>query len=169
MQSFRQRLEHLSLRVTPAVITVLLVMFAAVPLRIPGAAQIMPIFALISIYYWGTFTPGTLPYLFLFALGLLEDTLTGTTMGVSSTINLGFALVLTWERNNFGKTLFGTLWLGFISLSLVAVMTEWLIMSISLGRMLPLAGHFLQWVATCLAYPPMHLIFTRIYRAMMDS
>jgi rod shape-determining protein MreD len=170
MQSPKKRLEEFSLKITPAVLTVLMVLFAAVPLRIPGAAQVMPVFALINIYYWGTFYPGALPYVFLFALGLLEDTLTGLPLlGVSSLINLVFALVLTRERHNFGKTLFGAVWLGFASLSLMAVAIEWIVMSIYLGRMVPVGAHLLQWLATCLVYPPMHLLLTRVYRMLVGS
>lgn len=167
MQSFRQRLEQASLKVTPAALTTIMVLLAAVPLRIPGSAQLMPVFALICIYYWDTFIPGLLPLVFLFALGLLEDTLTGLPLGVSSFVNIVFSLMLMRERRNFGKTMFGTLWLGFVSLSFLAIALQWLIMSIYLGRMLPLSGHLLQWVATCFAYPPVHMVLTRIYRALM--
>lgn len=168
MQRLRQRLELFSVRITPAAITVLMVLLAAVPLKIPGASQVMPIFALICIYYWDTFYLGVLPYTFLFVLGLLEDTLTGLPLGVSSFVNIIFALMLLRERRNFGKTLFGTVWLGFVSLSLVACALEWLILSIYFGMMLPMAGHLLQWVSTCFVYPPMHLLFTRVYRAFHD-
>ena len=169
MQSLRKRLESLSLRITPAVLALVLVLLAAVPLHIPGAGQIMPMFALISIYYWNTVYVGALPFTFLFLLGLLEDTLTGLPLGVSSFVNLVFALMLMRERKNFGKTMFGTMWLGFVSLCLFAVVLQWVIMSIYLGKFLPVAGHLLQWVATCLAYPLVHLALTRIYRAVLES
>jgi rod shape-determining protein MreD len=168
MQPLRQRLEYVSLRATPAALTVLLVLLSAVPMPIPGITQVMPVFALISIYYWDTFYLGALPYTFLFALGLLEDTLLGLPLGVSSFVNIVFALMLLRERRNFGKTLFGTVWLGFVSLSLVAMALEWIALSVYFGRMLPVAAHLLQWVATCLAYPPMHLLLTRVFRSLIE-
>ena len=167
MQSFRARLERFSLEATPAVLTVFIVLFAAVPLRIPGLKEVMPLFALISIYYWNTFLPGALPYLFLFALGLVQDTLSGLPLGVSSVVNILFALLLLREHKSFGKTRFGAVWLGFTLLSFVAMAIEWVIMSFYSGMMLPVEGLLLQWAATCLAYPSMHLLFTRIYRMLL--
>jgi rod shape-determining protein MreD len=166
MPSLKQRLEGFSLRMTPAALTVLFVLLAAVPLRIPGATQLMPVFALICIYYWDTFSPGLLPFTFLFALGLLEDTLTGRPLGVSSFVDIVFALILLRERQNFGKTMFGTLWLGLVSLTLVAVAIKWVILSIYFGKALPIGVQLLQWVATCIVYPPMHLLLTRVYRTL---
>ena len=154
---------------TPAVLTAAMVVLAAIPLRIPGMPQLMPVFALINIYYWDTFVPGMLPYLFLFALGLLEDTLTGLPLGLSSFLNIVFALLLLRERKNVGKAVFGAVWLGFVSLSFIVFGLEWLIMSIYTARLLPVTAHLLQWLATCFAYPPVHLLLTRVYRSLRDA
>ncbi len=146
-----------------------MVLLAAVPLRVAGASQLMPAFALICIYYWDTFCPGMLPYAFLLALGLLEDTLTGLPMGVSSVIFIVFGLLLIRERSNFGRSRFSAVWFGFALLSFVVMALEWIIMSFYSGSMLPIGIHLLQWLATCLAYPPMHLLLTRVYRALMGA
>src|SRR5579872_1461591 len=100
MQPLRARLERFSLEATPAALTVFWVLLAAVPLRIPGIRAVMPLFGLISIYYWNTFLPGSLPYLFLFALGLIEDTLSGLPLGVSPVVNILFALLLIREHKS---------------------------------------------------------------------
>ena len=169
MQSFRKRLELLSLKITPAVLSIIMVLLAAIPLHFPGAALVMPVFTLINIYYWNTFYAGALPLLFLFVLGILQDTLAGLPLGVSSFVNIVFALMLMRERHNFGKTVFGTMWLGFVSLSLLAFVLQWLIMSIYMAKLFPMSGLLLQWVSTCLAYPPVHLLLSRIYRAVLES
>ena len=169
MQSFWQKLDQLSCKLTPAVLTTFLVLLAAVPLHVPGISQIMPLFVLINIYYWGVYYPGVMPYGFLFALGLLQDTLERTPLGVSSFVYMAFAFLLVLQRRIFGKMIFSTVWLGFITLSFMAVMLMWAILSIYLFRWLPLSGPLLQWLMTCLSYPLMHMLLTRIYRRIYIS
>jgi rod shape-determining protein MreD len=169
MQSLWLKVERFSAAVTPAALTAFMVLLTAVPLHIPGWGQVMPAFALISIYYWDTFCPGMLPYTFLLALGLLEDTLSGLPLGVSSAVNIVFAVLLLREHRNFGRAQFGAVWFGFALLSLMAMGFEWIIMSFYLGRMLPVGAQLLQWIATCFAYPLMHSLLTRVYRALMAS
>jgi len=147
---------------------VFFVLLTAMPLHIAGASQVMPALTLICIYYWNTFSPGMLPYLFLAVLGLLEDTLYGLPIGLSSTVNILFAVMLLYEHRNFGKAQFGAVWFGFALLSLIAIAIEWAIMSFYEGQMLPAGADLLRWLATCFAYPPMHLLLTRAYRALMS-
>lgn len=168
MQSSKAKLERFSMAATPAALTVLLLLLAVIPFHIPGLRQMMPAFVLISIYYWNTFLPGALPYFFLFILGLLQDVFSGLPIGVSSAVNILFALLLMREYRNFGKSRFGAVWFGFIFLSLVAFTFEWALMGFYSGHILPVSRSFLQWGVTCLAYPLMHLLLTRIYRVLIS-
>jgi len=168
MQTLWHRLERFSLTITPAALTVFFVLLTSIPLHIPGAGQVMPALALICIYYWNTFSPGLLPYTFLAALGLLEDTLYGMPLGLSSAVNILFAVMLLYEHRNFGRAQFGAVWFGFALLSLIAMVIEWIIMSFYQGQVLPVATDFLRWLATSFAYPPMHLLLTRVYRVLME-
>lgn len=168
MQSFKRKLEHFSIILTPAVLTVFMVLLAAVPLHIAGAAQLMPLFALISIYYWNTFAPGLLPYAFLLALGLLEDTLRGMPLGISCVIYIVFALLISREQKSFGRAKFGGLWVGFALLSLIVLLLEWCMMSFYWSSMLPFGPHLLEWLMTCLAYPPVHFFLARVRGMLME-
>jgi rod shape-determining protein MreD len=169
MQSFWQKLEQFSCKVTPAALTSFLVLLASIPLHIPGINQIMPLFVLINIYYWGVYYPGVMPYGFLFVLGLLQDTLERLPLGVSSFVYMAFAFLLVLQRRVFGKMIFSTVWLGFITLSLIAVILMWAILSIYTLRWLPLAPPLLQWLMTCLSYPLIHMLLTRIYQRIHIS
>jgi len=168
MQSFWQRVERVFCKLTPAALTMFLVFFAAVPMRVPGIAQFMPAFTLINIYYWGIFLPGALPYSFLFILGLLQDTFVGAPLGLSSFVNVLLAFFLTIERGNFGKIMFRSVWFGFAVLSGVILLLQWSILSFYFAKMLPVMGCFLQWVVTCLFYPLLHVLFTYVYRVIQQ-
>ena len=166
MRSLKQQLEEFSHQFTPALITTAIVLITVIPLRIPGIKEIMPNLAFINIYYWGVFYPGTLPYGFLFALGILQDSLTGNPLGMSSFINMVFAFMLGARKRVFGQALFGSLWTGFAVLSLAAFALQWAVLSIYYGRLLPVEAHGIQWCSTALAYPLMHLLLTRLYHRM---
>ncbi len=164
MNSFWQQLEQLSLKLTPAVLTTFMVLLTTVPFRLPGINEIMPSFLFINIYYWGVFYPGILPYGFLFVLGLLQDTLGGTPLGVCSLVNLVAAFLLTTERRVLGKMLFGSVWFGFAVFLCFATLLQWGVMSIYFAKLLPIRSHLLQYCTTCLAYPLMHIVLTWVYR-----
>jgi len=162
MHSFWQRL-------IPPALTAFMVILAAVPLRIPGIHEVMPAFTLINIYYWGIFYPGILPYWFLCVVGLLEDTLAGMPLGVSSFVNLAVAFMLVKERRILGKMLFGSVWFGFMMLACFAMLLQWCVISIYFGRFVPIGDNVMQCMATCLAYPLLHLMLTKIYRRIYAS
>ncbi len=157
------------MKVTPAAFTVIMLLFGAVFCRIPGGCPIMPLFTVINIYYWSVFCPGILPYWFLFLIGIVQDTLNGVPLGVSSLINMLFALVIIRRFRTFNHMSFVVVWLRFITLSAFVMMLIWLVTDLYQGRaVLPARYQFLQWLSSCLAYPFMHFILTHIYRALND-
>ncbi len=166
MEPFGQRLRQMSWYAVPAAVTMLMVLLSAVPWHIPGINSMMPAFALINIYYWGIFRPGALPYGFLFVLGLLQDVLVGTPLGISPFVNVSCAIMLAARRRIFGRMLFGAVWFGFAVWSCAALLMQWGIAGMYAGRVLPLGAYALQWGATCLVYPLLHRLLTRIYRAI---
>jgi len=147
-------------------LTVLMVLLSAVPLHVPGAGEVTPSLPLIGVFYWGMFCPGALPYTFLFLLGIVQDVLAGTPLGITSLINLTFVCLLGAERKLFGSAVFGAVWLGFALLSGVATIAQWGVMSLYSGTAFPFGVHVVRWGATCLAYPPMHLALTQVYKRL---
>lgn len=164
MQPFRQWVERIIIKCIPASFTVLMLLLGNVLSRIPGAGQVMPLFNIINIYYWCVFYPGSLPYIFLFIIGILQDTLAGTPLGFSSFINIIFAWGLISRFNTMGNISFSSLWLRFIILSFALIMLGWIIMSIYYSRLLSVIPMFLQWGASCLAYPAIHFMLARFYQ-----
>ena len=62
-------------KLVPAAFTLVLAILSVIPLGIPGYAQVTPNYVLMSIYYWTIYRPDHLPYLVVFLIGLLVDSL----------------------------------------------------------------------------------------------
>jgi rod shape-determining protein MreD len=166
MQSFRKRIEQASGMALPAAIIILMLLLSAVLSHIAGLGQVMPLLTLINIYYWSVFYPGMLPYWLLFTLGILQDTLTGQPLGFSSFINIIFAWMLTGRLHMLIPPSFAMLWLRFALSACAMVLLEWVVMGIYYGRILPFNMPALQWLSSCLAYPPVHFFLASVYRRM---
>ena len=72
----------------PVAITVLLVIVSALPWRLPAFAEVTPAFVVMAIFYWTIYRPDRLPYAATFCVGLLQDLLTGTPLGMTALILL---------------------------------------------------------------------------------
>ena len=79
---FWHRIDFLARRLTPFAITMLLVVLTQVPTRIPMFAEVAPVLALMSIYHWTVYRPELLPLYAVFFIGLVQDSLSGTPLGV---------------------------------------------------------------------------------------
>lgn len=164
----QKRLEQFFEAVTPAFFTLLMPLIMAAATHMVFISQLMPSLVVISIYYWCMFHPGSLPYTFLFVLGLIEDTLTGMPLGFSSFVNIAFSWVVLNRFNIMGGMSFATIWQRFIALCVTLIMLEWMAMSVYYGSMLPVELPVVKLLSTCLAYPILHSFFTHVYSKVTE-
>jgi len=162
-----QRLDTIARRILPIAITLLLAMAAAVPLHIPGSSVLIPAVTLVSVYYWTIFRPDLMPAPAVFAIGLFQDVLSGTPLGVNALVLLlVFAVVLGQRRFFLGKS-FLVMWWGFVLIVAGALACTWMILS-SLERAIinPLPAVF-QGTVTLALFPILTRIFIRSQQALL--
>ncbi len=165
--TFWQRLDTIARRMLPVAVTLLLALFAGVPFHIPGFGEMAPAVVLISIYYWTIFRPDLLPTPAVFAIGLVQDVLTGTPLGVNALVLLlVFAVVLGQRRFFLGKS-FLVMWWGFLLIVAGAMAGLWMILSSLDGTIInPLPGVF-QGALTVAVFPLLTWIFIRSQQALL--
>ena len=146
----------------PAWFTLLLMLLSALPQRILPLA-IMPMFAVMSVYYWGLFRPVALPLWAVFLLSVVQDVIFALPLGVSPLLLLSLRLFTTSQRRVLGKETFLAIWFGFIVLSALVVAAQWLLAGFVSQRLTPVDLALLQWVAMAVLYPPVHHVFNRLY------
>jgi len=167
--TFWQRLDTIARRILPVAITLMLAMAAAVPLHVPGYAAVAPAVTLISVYYWTIFRPDLMPAAAVFGIGLFQDVLSGTPLGVNALVMLlVFAVVLGQRRFFLGKS-FLVMWWGFALVVMGAFAATWMVLSSLEGAVLdPLPAVF-QGTVTAAVFPAVTRIFIRSQQALLRS
>lgn len=137
----------------PVILTVLLLLFSLLPLKLPGLASIMPPLAMMGVFYWGVYRPDLLNGLSAFGLGVAQDLLAGLPLGVSALVMLlvhGFAMV---RRRFFLSHNFLIVWAGFALASAGAFLFTWTLVSLLAGRASAPQSAFIQFLMTVLLFP----------------
>lgn len=156
----------LALHAAPAMLMIALTLVSAVQLRVPGLAQFMPMFAVIGTYYWSLYRPTLIPYLFLFVLGIVQDGLQGTPIGVTSLVLIMLRALMLPQRRFFSNEAFVAVWLGFLVFALLASLGFWVIHSLEKGMVILSDEPVIQWGMTVSLYPLFHALFNGIYFAL---
>ncbi len=164
MQSPYRRSESIIIQAVPALFTLVIALLSVIPFRLLGQTEITPAFTLMSVFYWCVYSPGALPYTFLFVLGLLQDALGGTPVGMSSLLLVLMAYIIQSQRKLMGRAVFGTVWGTCALMTGLATVVQWSIMCVYYAKTYDHVLPFTRWVATCITYPLMHLMLTYIYK-----
>jgi len=161
------RLDVLARKMTPVLLTFLLVIFNVVPLYIPGLAKIAPWLPLMAIYYWSIYQFELMPAYAVFIIGLLHDILTGAPLGANTLIFLlVYGAVVSQHRFFAGKA-FWVVWLGFSLVSGGALLLDWALMSAWNLAVIALEPKVYQYFLTLGAFPGLAWLFMRWQRAFL--
>ena len=91
----------------------MLVFAAALPWRLPAFAEVTPAFAVMAVFYWTIYRPERLPYVATFGIGVLQDLLAGTPLGMTALLLLVVQGVVASQRTFFRGKPFLVIWWGF--------------------------------------------------------
>lgn len=158
-----QRLDQGLRNLVPFALTLAMVLLSAVPWRVSGAGAITPWLALMAVHYWSIYRPDRLPYIAVFAVGLLQDAVSGTPLGLSAMVLVLIrALVFTQRRLFRGKP-FVVVWAVFAAVAMLAAVGTWLLMQLYVWQPLSPWPVLFQWGATVAAYPVLTWVFGRVH------
>lgn len=156
---FWYRVEMAFRGLTPVLLTLLLAVLAVVPLRIPQFAPVTPALTVIAVYYWSIYRPDLLPLVATFAVGVLQDALAGTPLGLTSLVLIVVqALVISQRRFFHGKT-FLVEWWGFMLVAPGAILVSWVLASLYFGVLVTPRPLGFQLLLTVALYPCLAWLF----------
>ena len=72
----------------PFLTSVILIMLSALPLYLPGYGEIAIEVGLVSVFYWSIYRPDLFPSVAALALGLWQDILVGSPLGLNALVLL---------------------------------------------------------------------------------
>ena len=161
---FWQNLDLWARRCLPAVFCLLFVFLSVLPIPVPGYSSIVPMLTLACIFFWAIHHPRLLPPLVVFAVGLVEDILSGAPMGAGAVVLLLAYGVTVSQRRFFHNRSFLQVWTGFGIVALGAAALSWLMAVIVSGAFAPPQAAFFQYLLTLAVYPLVTWVLHRAQR-----
>ena len=166
---FWQRLDTLSRKMTPFGLTVALVLLSVLPLHVPGFARVMPLLPLMAVYHWAVNRPLLMPAYVVFAIGLLQDTLTGAPLGINALVFLVvYGGIVGQRRFLVGKS-FAVIWLGFAIVAIGASLMNWFLVSLFHTTLVEADSLLFQYLLSLGVFPLLTWVFTRWQRAFLGQ
>jgi rod shape-determining protein MreD len=151
----------------PFWISLVLILFSVVPLRISGFATVTPSFLMISVFYWSLHRPYLLPAPVVFLLGLIFDILTGTPMGLTSLMLLVVHGIALPQRQVFVGKAFVLSWWGFLLIGAGISILSWLVACLLELAFIPILPVLVQFGLTVLFFPLLAWCFAVVQSSML--
>ena len=120
-----QGLSLLAYRITVLVVSLLLVMLAALPTQIPGYGQIAMNMGLITVYFWSVYRPDHFPAVAAVAVGLWQDLLAATPLGINALLFLIIREGIAAQYVFFRSRSFSVIWYCLWPVVLLATLVAW--------------------------------------------
>lgn len=162
-----QRVDRGVRGLAPLMITLALTYISVLPLRVPGLTPVTPVVTLIAVYYWSIYRPDLLPLVATFVIGIMQDTLSGAPLGLSSLILLLVQGVVISQRRFFHGKTFLVEWWGFILVAPVALLITWLLGSLYHGVFVAPRPLGFQLLLTIALYPALTWLFARMQHYLL--
>ena len=152
----------------PVVIMLLLALIGSMPLGAFHTFEIFPMLNIIVIFYWTVYRPDLVPPAVLFLIGLIDDVVMGTPLGLMASIFvLLYGVTLTQRQFFIGKSFYIT-WLGFSIISAVCIGLIWVLVALFAGRLGIVFIPFIKYTLTLLSFPSAAWLLVRIQRYLVD-
>ncbi|MBB4285556.1 rod shape-determining protein MreD [Roseospira goensis] len=156
-----QTLDQTARRLIPFGLSLLLLLLAIVPMTTPGFLRAGPMITLLCVYYWAVHRPDMMGYLGGFSLGLLEDILMNTPLGVSSLILMLTQMVVLTQYRFFVGRPFLITWWALALVALGAILLKALAIALLSGYVVAPGPLIASYVLTLLLYPILAWVFAR--------
>jgi rod shape-determining protein MreD len=164
-----QRLDNWARSAMPFVLTLLIAVLNVVPLRLPDYSEMAPAFVLMAVFYWTVHRPDLMRAWAVFAVGLLDDILTGTPLGVNPLILLFTHWAIVAQHKVFRGKSFILIWSGFAAVAAGAkLLLVVLALAVGYGLIDPMTL-LVQYILTVALYPPVAFLMGRAQRAFLPA
>lgn len=152
-KTFGQKCDAAVRQVLPFLTALFAALFMATQTHVPGLASVMPLLPLAFAFYWAIARPTLFGMGSAFTVGLIQDLLTGTPLGLTAlALLLTRAGVATQARFFIGKG-FWVYWWSFAIVAIAAAVVEWLLALVVMGVFAPFGQVILSAVLNIGVFP----------------
>ena len=166
-QTVWTRLDLVARSLFPFALTLLLVMVAMVPLRVPELSPIVPSLGIIGVYYWAVYRPDLMPGWAVFLLGLIQDLLGGGPIGIYALVFLLLITLVGAQRRFLATGSFVFVWAIFLPVAATAFLLIWLLYCLNLDMLIDPGSVVFQYLTTVAVYPCLAWLFAQAQRALL--
>ncbi len=163
----RYRIERALLGLAPLVITLVLVFVAVLPWPVPNFAPVTPWLTLIAVYYWTISRPELLRPSAIFLVGLVQDGLSGTPLGLNVLLLLLAHGVVASQRRFFHGKTFLVEWSGFMLVAPGVMVVGWLLGSLYHDTLMAPGPLGFQLLLTIAFYPGLAWLLARVQHHLL--
>ena len=151
----------------PFVLTIELVLISVLPIPVPGTGPITPALTLMAVYYWSVYRPDLLPIAATFIIGVVQDTLSGAPLGMTSLVLLSVQGVVMAQYRFFSGKTFMVEWWGFLVIAPSAITATYLLATIYSGTLLSVRPFGFQLMLTVALYPCIAWLLARAQQFLL--
>ncbi|MEE3625624.1 rod shape-determining protein MreD [Nitrospirillum sp. BR 11752] len=163
-----QRLDQAGRNSVPFSTTVAAMLVGMMPLQLPDYSFVAPPLTLMAIYYWAIYRPDLLKPYMAFGIGVLQDLLGGSPLGMSALVYvLSYWLVLTQRRYFLGNS-FWFLWLGFALVAVGAGAVQWVAYSLMTVHLVAPGNVVAQALLAIVLFPVPAWCFSKLHRSLLS-
>ena len=169
MDGLLQRMDGAARNLFPLGLAVAALLLGAVPLYLPGYGAVAPNVALMVVFYWAIYRPDLFPTVLAFAIGLVQDALMGTPLGLNALVLLCMHGIVVTQRRFFQGKTFSVVWSAFFVVALAAAFFGWLLSMALAGTLIaPWPGIFAMMLTVAL-YPLATWVLARVHGAILPA
>lgn len=151
------------IRYAPAFCTLMLMLGGFLPVGISEYTAFYPRFVAVSVFFWAIYHPQSLPYGFLFVLGVVHDALAYLPLGLSALLLMSLKLLIARWGRIIRQQDFSAIWVMFIVSLIVMQFVFWAMLGFYYGRTMPGVFLLIQTTITAIVYPFLHRAFAGLH------
>ena len=168
--SLWHKIDSRARRILPFGLTLIVLLFGLTPTHLPDFAQITPMYALVSVYFWSIYRPDLFGYGSGFGIGILEDLLTGTPLGIGTLTILLTQWVVFNQHKFFHAKPFVVTWCTFVLVALAAASLKWICIGLfEENGFTPFWDLFVAYLVTVTIYPIIAWLFSKAKTGLLED
>ena len=162
------RLDQAARNLLPVGFTLVAMLLGMVPLPLPGYALVTAPLTLMSLFYWVIHRPDLLRPIVVFVIGVLQDLIGGTPIGMTPLVMiLTYWLLITQRRFFLGRS-FIMLWIGFALVAALSAAVQWLVFALMTASLLDATPAIIQALLGVALFPLVAYLLQRMHRAYLS-
>lgn len=151
----------------PVALAILGAIIGNLPVSLLGGVVPAPLLALMPVYFWCLVRPDVMSPAWAFAVGVLEDLLSGGPPGIWGAAFVATYALIDRQRDAFaGLSGFGAI-LGFATAALAACVTAYVLVALYHWHLLPIAPILSELAMTVLFYLPVAAFLGLVHRKIV--